>query len=157
MDCLWLAFSLVPFDCIRKPATKYHKNFPEPKVTSLKRCLVCPRPRCWLNMIISKVCLDWSQIKVTVKRFILKKKTFISQYGLHMTWHSPTQRHTCCLPSAWCSVNQDSSVRRTLLQSATCHPRCAFAHLNRSRQVTAIGEDDNLTEEVVHTFFVQTN
>lgn len=91
------------------------------------------------------------------KMFYLEKKTFISQYGLYMTWHSPTQWHTCCLPSAWCSVNQDSSVKRTLLQSARCHRRCAFAHSNRSWQGTAIGEDNKLAEEFVHKFFVQTN
>ncbi len=34
---------------------------------------------------------------------------------------SPTQRHTRCLPSAMYSENQDSSVKRTPLQSARRH------------------------------------
>ncbi len=39
---------------------------------------------------------------------------------------SPTQRHTCCLPSALYSENRDLSVKRTPLQSARRHRMWAF-------------------------------
>ncbi len=51
---------------------------------------------------------------------------------------SPTRRHTCCLPSALYSENQDSSVKRTPLQSARRHRMWAFAHSSRLRWGTAV-------------------
>ncbi len=52
--------------------------------------------------------------------------------------HSPTRRHTCCLPSALYSENRDSSVKRTPLQSARRYRMWAFAHWSRLRRRTAV-------------------
>ncbi|XP_073699787.1 beta-1,3-galactosyltransferase 1-like [Garra rufa] len=41
----------------------------------------------------------------------------------------PTQRHTRCLPSALYSENQDSSMKRTPLQSGRCHRMCSLAQI----------------------------
>ncbi len=51
---------------------------------------------------------------------------------------SPTRGHTRCLPSALYSENQDSSVKRTPLQSARHHRMWAFAHSSRLRRWTAV-------------------
>ncbi len=45
--------------------------------------------------------------------------------------HSPTRRHTRCLPSLLYSKNRDSSMKRTPLQSARCHRMWAFTHSRR--------------------------
>ncbi len=46
--------------------------------------------------------------------------------------------HTCCLPSALCSENRDSSVKRTLLQSARRQRMWAFAHSSQLQWQTAV-------------------
>ncbi len=51
---------------------------------------------------------------------------------------SPTRRHTRCVPSALYSENQDSSVKRTPLQSARRHWMWAFAHSSQLRRRTAV-------------------
>ncbi len=51
---------------------------------------------------------------------------------------SPTRRHTRCLPSALYSENQDSSVKRTPLQSSRRHRMWDVAHLSRLRWRTAV-------------------
>ncbi len=51
---------------------------------------------------------------------------------------SLTRRHTCCLLSALHSENQDSSVKRTPLQSARRHWMWAFAHLSQLWRRTAV-------------------
>ncbi len=51
---------------------------------------------------------------------------------------SPTRRHTHCLPSALYSENQDSSMKRTPLQSARRHRMWAFAHSSWLRRRTAV-------------------
>ncbi len=50
----------------------------------------------------------------------------------------PTRCHTRCLPSALYSENRDSSVKRTLLQSARRHQMWAFPHSSRLRRRTAV-------------------
>ncbi len=66
---------------------------------------------------------------------------------------SPTCHHTCCLPSALYSENQDSSVKRTPLQSARCHRMWAFANLSQLRWRTAVrmrpDEDDKHADELL--------
>ncbi len=52
--------------------------------------------------------------------------------------HSPTRRHTRCLPSALYSEFRDSTVKRTPLQSASRHRMWAFAHSSRLRRWTAV-------------------
>ncbi len=51
---------------------------------------------------------------------------------------SPTWRHTRCLPSALYSENQDSSVKRTPLQSARRYRMWAFAHSSGLRRRTTV-------------------
>jgi hypothetical protein len=50
----------------------------------------------------------------------------------------PTWCHTHCLPSAWCSWNWDSSMKRTLLQCASDHQRWALAYWSGLRRPTAV-------------------
>ncbi len=51
---------------------------------------------------------------------------------------STTRCHTRCLPSALYSENQDSSMKRTPLQSARRHRMWAFAYSSRLRRWTAV-------------------
>ncbi len=51
---------------------------------------------------------------------------------------SPTQFHTRYLPSALYSEKRDSSMKRSLLQSARRHRMWAFAHSSRLRWRTAV-------------------
>ncbi len=60
---------------------------------------------------------------------------------------SPTQRHTRCLPSALYSENRDSSVKRTLFQSARRHRMLAFAHSSRLRRRRSSGRDPDEEDE----------
>ncbi len=62
-------------------------------------------------------------------------------HSIHMLTsvnRSPTQRHTCCLPSALYSENRDLSMKRTPFQSARRHRMWAFAHSSRLRRQTAV-------------------
>ncbi len=65
--------------------------------------------------------------------------------------HSPTQRHTCCLPSALYSVNQDSSVKRTPLQSATIeceHLPTQVSYYGKLQSGRDPDEDDKHADEL---------
>lgn len=131
--CCWFFDKLIK---CQKTGHKIPQKLPRTQSNVFKKVLGFSETKMLVKHDYFKGVLGLITNKGDCKTFYLeKKKTFISQYGLHMTWHSPTQRHTCCLPSAWCSLTRDSYMKRTLLKSTRCHQRIVFAH---SRWHTAV-------------------
>lgn len=92
-------------------------------------------------MIFARVYFGLITKNGTLKCAVLSsKKTFISNLTTDFTWHNARQRYTKkhSLPSARYSANQDSSMRRTLLQRDRRHQRWAFASSSQLRQGTAL-------------------
>ncbi len=91
-------------------------------------------------MVVDKGHINGPQDLVTLSAF---KMPSIKSWATRSTTltssnRSPTRRHTRCLPSVLYSENQDSSMKRTPLQSARRHQMWAFAHSCPLRRLTAV-------------------